>query len=375
LRRPRRASDTLTLAATLLATAALGTGCLSNSYRIPDGELQRLASLPPEQRGGSVRVVQRTSFSQEVAEQPMAPAPAPTPGVVMFIGGPVIPIGGGSSSGFAAGGPIGGPVAGGAVRGAPLGGGAPARPNLPSKVSGDKDTAVVLAVAALAFTVGSIATEGARFDGTAAVHPAHALHLLYPDGSQRITTLWELTPQDTMNVSEAVVSQAEGPIVEVKRAPLDRKGFAWRLDGGMVGSTLPEGTHVSGPGMNLGLGYFPLPWAGLLLAGQVGGGTLAGRNVLNARVGLEANAFPFALGRLHIGAYGFFGKAWLEADTAQGSGETVKRDTWSGAAGGLLELDLTTRLGLIGRVGETFDPSVDGRTPHALSATLGFSIY
>ena len=357
----------------LVATLALGTGCLSDSYRIPDAELQRLASLPPEQRGAAVRVVQRTSFSQEVAEQPVAPAPAPAgPGVVMFVGGPVIPIGGG---------PVGGPVApgrayaGAPVRGAPVGGGTGAPGGFPSKVSGDKDTAVMLAVAAVAFTVGSIATEGARFDGTAAVHPAHAVHLVYPGGAQRITTLWELAPQDTVNVREAVLSQKEGPIVEGERAPLDRQGFAWRLDGGLVGNTLPTGEHVSGPGMNLGLGYFPLPWFGLLLASQVGGGTLDGRNVLDVRLGLEANAFPLALGRLHLGGYGQITNAWLEADTAQGSGETVSRQTWSASAGGLLELALTTRLALVGRVGETFDGAVNGKTPHALSATLGFSIY
>lgn len=369
--RPSRMS--ISALAGLVATLALGTGCLSDSYRIPDAELQRLASLPPEQRGAAVRVVQRTSFSEEVAEQPVAAAPAPGPGVVMFIGGPVIPIGGG---------PVGGPVAPGAgfagapVRGAPVGGGGTSpRGNLPSKVSGDKDTAILLAVAAVAFTVGSIATEGARFDGTAAVHPAHAVHLVYPGGAQRITTLWELAPQDTVNVSEAVLSQKEGPIVEGERAPLDRQGFAWRLDAGLVGNTLPTGEHVGGPGMNLGLGYFPLPWFGLLLASQVGGGTLDGRNVLDVRLGLEANAFPLALGRLHLGGYGQITNAWLEADTAQGSGETISRQTWSASAGGLLELGLTTRLALVGRVGETFDGAVNGKTPHALSATLGFSVY
>jgi hypothetical protein len=242
-------------------------------------------------------------------------------------------------------------------------------------VSGGKDAVVILAVAAVAFTIGSVATEGARFDGTAAVHPAHPLHLVYRDGSQRVTTLWELTPQDTAGVSEAVLSQKEGPIMEGARAPLNRQGFAWRLDGGMAGNTLPKGEHTSGPGMNLGLGYFPLPWFGFLLNTQVGGGTLEGRNVLNTRLGMEANAFPLALGRLHLGAYGQIHHAWLEADTAAGSGETRSRQTWSASVGGLLELDLTTRLALIGRVGETFDAALDGHTPRAPSIMLGFSVY
>lgn len=360
---------------------ALGTGCLSDSYRIPDSELQQMASMPPEQRGAALRVVQRTSFSSEVAEQPAPAVPARGPGVFVFVGGPVIGPGPGASHGFygGPGGPVGGGGPGPVVRGAPVPGSGATTVGrgggFPSKVSSDKDAAVLLAVAAVAFTIGSVATEGARFDGTAAVHPAHPLHLVYPDGAQRVTTLWELTPQDTVGVSEAVLSQKEGPIVEGARAPLNRQGFAWRLDAGMGGITLPTGEHTQGPGMNLGLGYFPLPWLGFLLNTQVGGGTLDGRNVLDTRLGLEANAFPLALGRLHLGAYGQAHHAWLEADTIEGSGVTGSRETWSGSVGGLLEVELTTRLALIGRVGETFDASLNGSTPRAPTVMLGFSVY
>src|SRR5690606_14381208 len=42
-----------------LALATLVSGCLSDSYTIPDNELERLVSVPPDQRGQRVRVVQR----------------------------------------------------------------------------------------------------------------------------------------------------------------------------------------------------------------------------------------------------------------------------------------------------------------------------
>ena len=371
----------------VLATIGLAnaTGCLSDSYRIRDTELQRLTSLPPEQRGESIRVLQRTSFSPEVAADPAPPAPAPDgPHVAVFVGAAIdVPIGGPPAGGpvrqFAGGPPrtVGpGPV----VRGVPgpqagrvpVAGPRYAAP-LPGKVSGDKDAAIMLAVAAVGFTVGSVATEGARFDGLAAAHPAHPVHLMYPDGSQRVTTLWELTPPDTLDVTEAVLSKKEGPIVEGARAPLDRAGFAWRLEGGLMGATLPTGELTRGGGMNIGLGYFPLHWLGFLLHGQFAGGTFEGRDVLDTRLGLEADAFPLALGPVHFGGYGQFGWAWLEADAADGG--SLSRRAWSAGAGGLLEVALTTRLAIVGRVGETFDAPIDGHTPHALAATVGFSVY
>ena len=381
---PHRRAPARVTAGLLLAGCGLAqtTGCLSDSYRIPDSELQRLSSLPPEQRGSYIRVVQRTSFSSEVAADPAPAAPAPDRGPGVFFVGAVIdvPLGGGPGPRFAGGPPPPRPAPvlrgtpGPAPARAPLPVGAP-RGGLPGKVSGDKDTVVLLAVAAVGLTIGSIATEGARFDGVAAAHPAHPLHLVYPDGGQRVTTLWELTPEDTQNVSEAVLSQKEGPIVEGERAPLDRHGFAWRLEGGYMQATLPTGERTGGGGMNLGLGYFPLHWMGFLLHAEFAGGTLDGRDVLDTRVGLEVNAFPLAVGRLHLGGYGQVGHGWLEADAPVAGYPALTRDGWSAGVGGLLELALTTRLALVGRVGETFDASINGSTPHALAATIGFSVY
>src|SRR5664279_5338198 len=99
-------------------------GCLSNEYIIPQQELTRLAQLPPEQRGQSVRVVEvigdRRSDAIDTTQPPPAPpnyAPGEPPpegyvegeaepqvgvGVgVMIMPGPVFPAGRGR--GFAGG--------------------------------------------------------------------------------------------------------------------------------------------------------------------------------------------------------------------------------------------------------------------------------
>src|SRR5262245_59231098 len=67
------------------ATLALSSlsGCLSDSYRSPDGELARVARLPPDERGGSVRVVQRTVFAEQ--REAVEAAPAVDPGTNVYV--------------------------------------------------------------------------------------------------------------------------------------------------------------------------------------------------------------------------------------------------------------------------------------------------
>ena len=56
--------------AVTLAALVIGTGCGSQSYRIPNHELYRLSMLPPEQRGQRVRVVQETHETEVPTAQP-----------------------------------------------------------------------------------------------------------------------------------------------------------------------------------------------------------------------------------------------------------------------------------------------------------------
>jgi len=68
---------------------AVATGCGTTSYKIPAAELQRLAMIPPAQRGQSVRAVQQLS---DADLGPPAPVTAETqivifPDVVVYDGG------------------------------------------------------------------------------------------------------------------------------------------------------------------------------------------------------------------------------------------------------------------------------------------------
>ncbi len=59
----------LVLASSLVVAAS--PGCATTSYKISNAELQRLAQLPPEQRGEHVRVVQQLSDADVGPPQPV----------------------------------------------------------------------------------------------------------------------------------------------------------------------------------------------------------------------------------------------------------------------------------------------------------------
>src|SRR5262245_28504219 len=73
----RRAQpETVILGATALVVQVT-SGCLSNEYRIPNDEIQRLAQLPPDVRGQHVRIVQDLGSRRgEAIEPEEEPAPA-----------------------------------------------------------------------------------------------------------------------------------------------------------------------------------------------------------------------------------------------------------------------------------------------------------
>ena len=64
----------------IVPALALGAqGCLNDTYRIPDADAARLASLPPEARAGAIRTIQRTSASTDLTTAPELPPGAPPP--------------------------------------------------------------------------------------------------------------------------------------------------------------------------------------------------------------------------------------------------------------------------------------------------------
>jgi hypothetical protein len=403
---PNRATALLAFAAFL--SYACG-GCLSNEYVIPRAELGRLASLPPEQRGQSVRVVQQlgdrrsdaldTSGTAQPPPQqqgyaegyedgygpqspppegyvesgpqvgvgviiapippPLFPPPLPGPNLVRSVPGARGPVAG------LPGRPIAPPRAAPAGRGGKLGSG--------TKGGGGKDDLIALLVVfAVLATVGMIATEGVRYDGTVAMYPWQGVHLKNANGQEREVPLAQLTQADVTTSSEAVVMDDEGwGLMRLGRAPLNRQGFAWKMNLGILHSTC---ACLDGNGFaaDIQLGYFPHPMLGLLADwSPAGGSDVNGDSFSRHNLALEAQFFPLGIGRLHLGGFGHAGVVY--ADDATGGA----RHGAAFGGGAMLELALTTRLALTARFDYTSAKiaPIDQGWQGAETFSVGIAIY
>jgi hypothetical protein len=251
-------------------------------------------------------------------------------------------------------------------------------PRIPSGGSGgkvDKGAAAAAALIAAGFTIGMIGTEGARYDGWTQVHPAQPVHLIYAGGEQRAIPLYLLSAADLQGVDEAVISENDGRIDRLARAPLDRKGWAWRFDLGTAGgTTYAADQRALGWGVLMSLGYFPLQSFGILLNSTLAGGDDSGISYLNTRLGLEADWLPLALWRFHAGLFGYAGRQWGWSSSF-GMGEVSHTGSVLGG-GALVEIDLTTRLALLVRGGLLQEYRDQGPSaPAMFLGTVGVSIY
>ena len=377
-------------------------GCLSNEYVIPRAELARLAQLPPEQRGQRVHVVQEIGDRRAEpldATQPPPPPPdydqgaypppegypegyvegGPHVGVGVIIA-PPLPLGpphphglpgpglrGPTSRGLPASGPMG--RAAPAPRAAPSGGKAPGK--LGSGGGGKDDLIVLLVVVAVLATVGMVATEGARYDGHVAMYPWQSVHLRDGNGQEREVPLAQITPADVASTREAVVMDDEGwGLQHLGRRPLDRKGFAFKMDvGGFHSSSYA--LDGDGAGLDLQLGYFPHHRVGLLGTWAFAGGSdAAGDSFRRNHFAFEAQVFPLSVWRLHLGGFGHAGIQY--ADDAVGGA----RDGTALGGGLILELGLTARLALSLRADYTSAKiRPDGGWQAAQMFTAGVAIY
>jgi len=436
----RRTARALRVAAALLVCTG-STACLSNGYAVKSQELQRLASLPPDMRGNSVRVVQdigprraapvRPSFAPPaLVAAPPAPAPPPSPSSVgvhvqVGVGGPTrrrgaappitpAPVAGAATgrrvttaapagpSSFA---PASGAAAGsaapqtaaGRARLAPVASSAgpsstapkpnvsaarpattaPASGSKVSRNSGSKDikdlkTLGVLAVATAAVAaVGLTATEGSRYDGWISLAPQQPLHLDLGDLGVQTVALDQLTPSLAEQAESATVNDDEGwGFYRLGRAPLDRRGFAFRFELGTSSRTL-QGVAAEGFTSQIQLGYFPWRHVGFLGSALLGfGQDAAGRSFFANQLGVEAQAFLPALSVFHLGGFSSLGSRGISAEGAAGTSQSVLN------LGALLEIELTTRLALTARAGWAFaNRQAEGLGSRGFSATAGLAIY
>ena len=326
-------------AAHLLAClAALSSGCLSNTYTIREAELARLAGTAPEERGERVRVVERLGRDHGVP-----PAPA--------VGTTVVVVADSSPSG----------------RTTRRTRRTQSRREMGSDADSGAAVAVAVAVIAAAAGIGIAATEGARYDGFVEVDPKHPVHLRRGDEYAWVP-LSGLTQDDVEWAEEAILLPEEGPWRPLGRAPLDRKGFVYQLDVGALALDDAVGGTEWGGGASIGLGYFPLQQLGVLLDFGFGIGERSQGTILNGRYGVEVQGYPLQLARLHVGLFGQLGfsQSWHDV-----RGGTRRQTGAYYGGGGIMQVDLTTRLALNIRGGVNILP--DGQLSPEVG--LGFAVY
>ncbi|MEO1273213.1 MAG: hypothetical protein AAFX99_34435 [Myxococcota bacterium] len=400
----------------MVAVAAVAlSGCLSESYAIPDDEIERLAQQSPAERSKRVRVVQRLYW--EESPRPAAhrhdrgcghyhnhvvfhtsryPAPHRTTGQrITKRTRTVIPHGGGGGSragspqagrpvsggGGAAGGPKGSRGApntgkgsnGRGAQGGPKGGGGGGGNT--GTINDGKALAAAVVVGAALFTVGLVATEGKRYDGWVEVEPDHPVHLTYRDGRTEVLPLSNLTPSAARDVRSAVLVDEHAYDFEFAgRAPLSRQGWTWKFEGGAMDLAMPtDGSTSLQPGALMELGYFPTQHLGIVGYLALAGGTHQGADVLGVRYGLGLQLMPLHVGRFHFGAYGMGGPSF---DGIEGDDQRLTwRNDLAVGGGALMEVDLTTRLALSSRIGiHVVGPGTDTAV-NTMMTTFGVAVY
>ncbi|HSN26795.1 MAG TPA: hypothetical protein VLT45_10930, partial [Kofleriaceae bacterium] len=244
------------LALFLAVTAACGT----TSYKIPATELQRLAQLPPEQRGEHVRVIQQISSDDLGPEYPVQPEAQ----IIIFpevnVYGPYERrryynyggVGGGGGNVNAAGGRTVAPSGGGHSLGSS------------GKAGDSKAEAIAILVIAATALVVAAAVEGSRFDGYARVHPMVPIHLFGRDGGYTVLPLAWIDPQTAQWAAHGIVREGEGPWTQLERAPLDRVGFTYAMFGGLGTYKSADGSVENGTATTIQLGVFPVQQVGVL---------------------------------------------------------------------------------------------------------------
>jgi hypothetical protein len=336
------------LLAVVLA-AVMATGCAANSYRIPNGELARLAQTPPEQRGQRVRVIQEISATTVNNQERVGPD-------TQLIIVPQINISTGPRYHRGHGG--GGWGGGGGGGGKSISGG--------SGSDGKAAAVAVIVIAAVAlFVIAGV--EGSRFDGWSEVHPMHPVHLIGHDGQYTVMPLAWIDQNAVAWTRKAIIRPTEGPWRNLERHPLDRKGPTMGMYAGTGTLYSAHGDKGAGPAFTIQAGYFFNQYVGILGDIMFAWRDNQFRDVLfESRFQLELQALPLHVGILHGGGYVTGGTAYRLEDNVMG-GNAGSR-VYSG--GGILQIDVNTRIALTARAGVT---SIHGERTSDL--VFGLAVY
>ena len=346
------------LLAVVLAASVFATGCASSTYKIPGTELQRLAQQPPDTRAMHVRV------QQELSDAELGP-PEPVTAQTQIVFFPHVNVygpyqrrhyyhtnsswGGGGTSGVA-------PRGGSGSSGLKLNGGG----------DGKAAAIAVLVVAAVAL-VAVAAVEGSRFDGYAQLHPMHPVYLVGKDGGRVVMPLAWIDPMTAQWASYGLVRRHEGPWRQLERAPLDREGWNYSMLGGIGTFESADGSKDSGTATTIQFGYFPSHPVGIV--GSIFFGwrdNAVNETLFESRYTLELQGYPIHTGPLQVGGYLGGGAAYRFEDGIDGG------NAGSSAliGGGMLQLDVNTRLAITARMGLT-----QAHGERMTDAMIGLAVY
>jgi hypothetical protein len=230
---------------------------------------------------------------------------------------------------------------------------------------------IIVAVVVLS-AVGLAVTEGVRYDGAIQVYAEQTVHLKDAYGNEQAVPLSQLVPAHATQAVSAEIMDDEGwGMRMVERRPLDRKGFAFKMDMGSLQAFCETCYSSAGFAADLQFGYFFHHKAGVLATASLGGGTNAlGKSFTRHTLGLEAQWFPLSLWRFHLGAFGHGGwQIGREEDSLSRTGAAF-------GGGAILEIALTTRLALMAR-GDwtTADNAPEGGWASTRLFTGGLAIY
>ena len=366
-------------------------GCLGPSYVIPKDEIRRLAKVEPARRGNHVRVVQRFSTADEPPAAEAWPAPPPNrPGRAAeahpdgdlngaawwwWWGPPGRPIvsprfGVSSRSGVVATGTPPGAVVPNRARPDGVGTRALSRATSTSSSGSDLGKAVALvAVAAAVVGVGLAVSEGSRYDGWVAVHPAHPVHVV-ASRRHRVVPLWQLADEPIAEDEEAILVRHEGAGMWLRgRAPLDRTGFSYGFDASRQLLALDQNTSAALGGSTVQIGFWPVWWAGVEVGAMMGWGSDGmGLAVSRFQPRIELELMPLRLWRFHLGGLVAWGLDVVARDL-----RGADRSDMVSTAGAMLQFDLTTRLALTARWQWTLHHG--GGLPGSSAFGLGLSVY
>ena len=336
------------IATVLLAASLISGGCGSYSYRISGAELQRLATLPPPLRGKAVRV------DQEITNTEMPAAQRVDDGTVIIEPDiNVISVNGGGGGG------------GTIVRS----GGGGFSPKFGGGGGDGKGEAIAILVLAAVALIAVAAVEGARWDGTAQIHPMMPVHLFGRDGGYSVMPLAWIDPRTAQWADHAIISEREGPFRTLDRAPLERTGLTYSMYGGRASMRSVWGDLANGTAFTIQGGVFVTQEIGVQASIFFGWrDNREGYTMFESRYTLELDYLPVVAGPLSAGGYVGGGAAYR----FEGSDRLPGGNSGSGVGlgGAMFQLDLHTRIALTARFGIS-----EAHGEHSTDAMLGLSVY